>query len=111
MKKFILPLTVVVLAAGKQLTSFDPKVSSEKHAASKQATVDIGTFSYLGINYEAYGTAGTHLVTNLIDVNGNAITAHGSYSIVSGRDQGTMNVTFTPNNATSPVTFNGTFYI
>ncbi len=94
MKKFILPLTVVVLAAGMQLTTFNStNTTIKKHAKAKGTIIDIGSF-YCSIGLcEAYGPSDSHTVSYVIDSQGNQYTAHGAYIPVGG-DQGTISLGF-----------------
>jgi hypothetical protein len=109
MKKFILPLTVAVLAAGMQLTSFDTKVSSEKRVAVKRSFLDVGAFTCSIGLCEAYGPVTGHTITSVTTPDGNTYDATGTY-VVNG-DQGTMNVTFTITSTGQVVHYNGRYFV
>ena len=115
MKKFILPLTVVVLAAGMQLTSFNTNRLSTKHASIKREQIydNVGTFEYNGVQYQAYGAPGTRNISGFSSptepqYGGVIFTASGGYTLPSG-GQGTLTIFFTPPGTTTLIHYHGQY--
>lgn len=117
MKKFILPLAVVVLATGMQFTSFNTNhLLTAKHSQIKlkQTYDNVGFFEYNGVEYDAYGAPGTHNISGFSSptepqYDGTIFTATGGYTEPSG-GQGTITIFFTPPGTTTQVHYHGQYF-